>query len=171
MLIYIGMPAFFDALSVASHRATNPRRYKEKSADVFSRKYLQAVGLESLYSEIEPFIEWKERVKVQLRHHYAHRIPPYVPTALLTPEDQERNQQLGRDYRAALENQEFGELSEIMQEMRSLGSFCPLIHFFEDDSQMPLQSTVLNDLLTFQYVSLVIFEKLITLQGFDIEIV
>lgn len=166
MLIYIGIPAFFDALSVASFRSVQPQNYMEKTADLFSRKYLNAVGLGQLYEEICPHIPWYKRLTEQLRHRYAHRVPPYVPPAIHRPRDAEQYKALQGEFRSAMAEKRFDDLSDIMQKQREVGSFCPMIVFFEDNASMHLPSTVLDDLLTFQFVALTVFEHLLSLPAF-----
>lgn len=166
MLIYVGIPAFFDALSVASFRAMKPKGYIEKHADIFSKKYLTAIDLGDLYDELAPHISWQKRVKEELRHRFAHRVPPFVPSATHGPDDTRRYEELQEEYRNAMEQKRFDELSGIMNEQQSLGEFCPWIFFHEENMSMPLQSTVLNDLLTFQVVALTIFERILKLPGF-----
>ncbi|SCZ53306.1 hypothetical protein SAMN04488118_102118 [Epibacterium ulvae] len=166
MLIYIGIPAFFDALSVASYRSVEPKKFDEKSADLFSKKYMHAIDLALLHEEISPYISWYKRLTQQLRHRFAHRIPPYVPSAIHGQRDTRKYEELQGEYRLAMEEQRFDDLSCIMRQQAELGKFCSMIYFIEDDAQMHLQSTVLNDLLTFQFVALTLFERLLELPGF-----
>lgn len=166
LIIYISVPAFFDALAVASHRSVRPKRYIEKNADVFSKKYLKSIGLEEVYDEIQPYLEWQKKLKEQLRHRYAHRIPPYVPSAQLNAEQVESYKTLQVEHGRAIEESRLEDALAIREQQSLIGSFCPWIGFVEDNFRMPLLSTVLNDLMTFQYVALSVFERLILMPGF-----
>lgn len=166
MIIYISIPAFFDVLAIASFRATKARGYDEKTSDLFSKKYLKTIGLGELYNRIREFISWHKRVKEQLRHRYAHRIPPFVPSAEYSPQDRKRFEELEAQYSRALSDRRFDDLEAITDEQSSIGTFCNWLYFYEEDARMHLQTTVLNDVLTFQVVALTLLEELLTLPGF-----
>ncbi|MCK0095525.1 hypothetical protein MWU60_08070 [Yoonia sp. F2084L] len=166
MIFYVSIPAFFDALSMASHRVFQPKHYSEKDADLFSRKYWDAIGLIEGYSNISGFTGWFRRIKNVMRHPYAHRIPPYVPAAEHSIEDAEKNKRLQAAYSTALVEKRFDDLSRIMGDQRRLGTFSPKIYFFEEDSWTPLNPTVFEDLFTFQVAALSMLEALLPSEGF-----
>lgn len=166
LVFYVSIPAFFDALAMASFRVFAPKKYNEKEADLFSRKYWHALGLADSYCQIESYIAWFKRVKTDMRDHYAHRIPPYVPSAEHSSEDAVRYKELQADYSKAIFEHRFGDLSNLSNDMDQIGSFSSLIWFFEKSACMPLNPTVFNDLLTFQTVALEMWELLSPHSGF-----
>lgn len=166
LVFYVSIPAFFDALSMASHRVFLPEKINEKDANLFSRKYWEALGLGGNYQAIANHTAWYNRVKNDMRHHYAHRISPYVPSAEHSAEDAITHKDLEAAYSQAMTELRFDDLSMILDKMQNVGSFSPKLWYFEKNSWMPLNPTVFNDLLTFQVVGLEMLELLLPETGF-----
>lgn len=161
LILYISMPAFFDALSLSLFHKLSPAGLQARNANIFDRKFTKAVDLPDLRKKIIPFSAWHKRMNEELRHRYAHRVPPYVPSSELDDDDQKQLKILQQEYSKALATKQWDALSEIMDRQRQLGKFCPKIYFFEENSWMPLQSTVFDDVLRFQYVAMSVFEEIL----------
>ena len=109
---------------------------------------------------MQPHRAWIERLRQELRHHFAHRIPPYVPPSKLTDIDQVEYDRLDEEVSIAFQNGSPEEVLEIQKKMIVLGTFAPEIHLFEKGGWMPLNPTTFNDVVRFQIVGMEMFEIL-----------
>ena len=166
LVFYVSIPAFFDALAMSAHRIFLPKKLTEEDADLFSRKTWQAFNMPKAYEEIKEYVVWRQRLKTQMRHHFVHRIPPYVPSAEHSPEDAKENGKLQLKYQAAIQAREFEHATEVLDRQERLGRFCDKIYFFERDEYTHINPTVIEDCLMFQIVALEMLELLLADERF-----
>jgi hypothetical protein len=94
-------------------------------------------------------IEWHEKYAKSYRDALAHRIPPYIPSAELTPEEGTRYNELENEKVECIRTRRWEGLDEVWTEQAALGrpSFTFLHAFTEDEPPQPniLYTQVLSD--------------------------
>lgn len=91
---------------------------------LFKRTLAKDPALSSVISEIRAFEEWEKEVKKR-RNPAAHRMPLYVPSAALNPEDALEYNRLGELASSALRDQQFERYRELSDAQQRVGSFLP----------------------------------------------
>ena len=81
-------------------------------------------ALSSLMSPIRAFAQWEKEVK-ERRNPAAHRMPLYVPSAALSPDDASEYRRLGELASSALRDQHFERYKELNDAQQRVGSFLP----------------------------------------------
>ncbi len=89
-----------------------------------AREFLQARP--EVAEALGPISEWAEMVK-QFRDPAAHRLPLVLVSAMLTPADAEKHQELTRMATEAVLAQDLERWSQIVQERETLGRFLPIL--------------------------------------------
>lgn len=161
LLVYVHMMGFFDALAIAFYQVVNfPDNRFEGRESLFDKKFRNQLKSPIIHEIFGKNREWFDRVNSEMRHRFVHRVPLYVPPAVLLPNDHEKYMELQTKYDESMREKRFDELSDIQDEQEKLGQFVDWMTMIEVDGHMPLLSTVLDDVLRFQYIALVVFEVL-----------
>jgi hypothetical protein len=88
---------------------------------------------------LEHLRDWHYQYLRNYRDALAHRIPLYVPPATYTEDESRRFDQLQHDVQAALVERDLGEVEEVLEEQRRLGTACPIfMHSFVRGEDRPV---------------------------------
>ncbi|MBP1805770.1 hypothetical protein [Rubellimicrobium aerolatum] len=162
LLIYVHMMGVFDAFAIALHRMSGAdMATAERNSDLLKASFRKQTGLASLENFFLINDRWFRRVKDVMRNRYVHRVPPYIPPSVFTPEDADTYAQLERSMWSAISSGDVSKVDEYRAQQSSLGKFFPYITFIDSNEHVPLLPTVLDDVFRFQVVCLTVFESII----------
>ncbi|NCT69285.1 MAG: hypothetical protein GXC76_16775 [Rhodanobacteraceae bacterium] len=92
---------------------------------------------------------WHENYAKSFRDALAHRIPPYIPPAQITPEEEARYNELENEKVECIKNGRWERLDEVWAEQGALGVPCPyFLHAYTEDTPprpLYLHPQVLSD--------------------------
>jgi hypothetical protein len=93
--------------------------------------------------------EWHEKYAKSFRDALAHRIPPYIPPALFTPDEDARYNELENEKVECIVDRKWARLDEVWKEQEALGVPCPyFLHAYTEDAPpcpLYLHPQVLSD--------------------------
>lgn len=89
---------------------------------LFKRVLARDPATGPVIKEIGMFVDWEKEVK-ERRNPAAHRMPLYVPSAALTPENVSTYNRLGSEASAALHDQKFERYQELQNAQQRVGMF------------------------------------------------
>lgn len=129
---------------------TNDGRLRRKDVGLFSKRlqsYLPEVLREYLRSD--EMLDWHVRYSKDYRDALAHRIPLYIPPAVLAPGDQTRYRELEVQMQA-LTYEDWEIYGDLLEQQRQLGRPSPFFtHSRREESRpMFLHAQVLSDHMT-----------------------
>jgi hypothetical protein len=112
---------------------------------LFKRVLARDPTIGAVIKEIETFASWEREVK-ERRNPAAHRMPLYVPSAALTPEDVTTYNTLGDEASAALHAHDFERYRDLQTAQQRVGTF--IAKFLHDPSGPvhDIYPTVSNDI-------------------------
>jgi hypothetical protein len=101
------------------------------------------------YLESDPIKNWQSRYLKGYRDALAHRIPLYIPTAVYSPQEEERHRQLNAETREAIQRHDWDRVDALQAQQDGLGSACYyFLHEYsteEDARPVQLHPQVLSD--------------------------
>lgn len=113
---------------------------------LFSKKFRkQCVAFSEMTGEIVLHDSWHKDVK-ERRDPVAHRIPLYVPPAVLTADQAEHYSAISDRFSERLKDLNFDEAEETLGQLDSIGSFLPYFIHHPDESLIPIYPTIPTDL-------------------------
>ena len=87
------------------------------------------------YLSLRQTTEWHQNYAKSFRDALAHRIPPYIPPALLTPEEGTRHNELELEKVQCITNRRWERLEEVWTEQGGLGAPCPyFLHAYTEET-------------------------------------
>ncbi|MGA1834257.1 hypothetical protein [Rhizobium wenxiniae] len=89
---------------------------------LFKRVLARDPVISAVTKEVATFTDWEKEVK-ERRNPAAHRMPLYVPSSALTPEDAHRYERLGSEASAALREEEFERYRDLQDAQQRIGTF------------------------------------------------
>ncbi len=98
---------------------------------LFKKVLARDPGIAPVIEEVVSFSDWEKEVK-ERRNPAAHRMPLYVPSAALTPEDVSTYNRLGTQASAALHEEKFELYQDLQNAQQRLGTF--IAKFLHDPS-------------------------------------
>jgi hypothetical protein len=146
--LYMNLRGFLDSLAWCLMYERQPDLEKElrrTDFDLFSPKYRTKLRA---FAEIEAAVivhdEWNKDVKKR-RDPVAHRIPLYLPPAILTPEEVARARELNtlQESKALAGQRE--EADRLFDQMNRIGKFFPFFMHHPDEQPIPIYPTIPND--------------------------
>lgn len=146
-LIYMNLRGVLDnfAASFLYERAPNVA-LDRLHIDLFSKIYRKEVPA---FSEIKDVVmacdDWNREVKSR-RDPVAHRIPLYLPPAILTSEEGKKYRELEERYWSELAKQQFDKVDATSLQWQRLGRFHPVFLHHPEESPFPLYPTIPSDL-------------------------
>lgn len=79
---------------------------------------------------------WHRTYAKNFRDALAHRIPPYIPPSMLTPERQQRSAELDAEIESEMRDGNFDRALELEEEQEGLGRICPVfVHSYLDEDR------------------------------------
>jgi hypothetical protein len=127
-VIYINIVGVVDNLAWAAflHRAPDvAANLPATQVGLFTRALARTAGLEPLAAMVEPFRAWFEDLR-RRRDPAAHRIPLYLPPALLGPEQAAEYERLQREINEAIARLDSAGADAIMDQQQRLGRLSPV---------------------------------------------
>ena len=113
---------------------------------LFSKKFRkQCVAFSEMMNEIVLHDSWHKDVK-ERRDPVAHRIPLYVPPALLTADQAKHYSAISDRFSERLKEPNFAEAEETLGQLDSIGSFLPYFIHHPDEPLIPIYPTIPTDL-------------------------
>ena len=113
---------------------------------LFSKKFRkQCYAFSEMMDEIVLHDSWHKEVK-EGRDPVAHRIPLYVPLAVLTADQAEHYSAISDRFSERLKDLNFDEAEETLGQLDSIGSFLPYFIHHPDESLIPIYPTIPTDL-------------------------
>jgi len=101
------------------------------------------------FKSIEPLVtqhdEWNRDVKNR-RDPVAHRIPLYLPHAILTPEESRRYGELRQQHIEEVAARNFVASSAAFEAMRRIGKFYPYFFHHPEEAPIPIYPTIPTDM-------------------------
>lgn len=89
---------------------------------LFKKVLARDATISVVIKEIQTFAAWEKEVK-ERRNPAAHRMPLYVPSAALTPDDVSTYNSLGDEASAALHKQDFQRYRDLQNAQQRIGTF------------------------------------------------
>jgi hypothetical protein len=113
---------------------------------LFSSKFREQF---SAWQEIEDEISvndiWQKEVK-ERRDPVAHRIPLYVPPSMVTEEESKTYSAVYSRFNFSLNNLKLDEADAALDDLDSIGTFCPYFLHHPDGPRIPIYPTVPADM-------------------------
>lgn len=125
--IYIDLLGLMDnyAWTLAHQFGTSSTLTADKmQIGLFKNVLRKDAALSSVLDQLRSFSDWEREVK-ERRNPAAHRMPLYVPSPLLTPDDVAEQRKLSELASSALHTQKFERYRELQEEEGRLGTFLP----------------------------------------------
>ena len=119
-------------------------KLKDEQVGLFNKAFRNNDSLKALKPVLDANLDWNTSLKSR-RDPSAHRMPLYVPPAILTEADATRHQEIWTERLAAIQNGEYERDNELADEQSKLGTFTP--HFMHDPTGdgFPIYRTVPTD--------------------------
>jgi hypothetical protein len=111
---------------------------------LFHGLFRNTVELANLKSLLESHISWNEDLKSR-RDPSAHRMPLYVPPAILNDAEAARHEAIWKERQKAIEMGDYERDTELANEQHSLGTFRSQFLHDPDDGALPIYDTVPTD--------------------------
>jgi hypothetical protein len=158
-VIYINIRGIIDNLSwclLALRGTERMRALPPAQVYLFNSKFLKEVEVADVARAVIPFESWHRDLKAR-RDPAAHRIPLYVPPAILNPHHQAERQEL-EARRAELTQAAikagvgdealriFEEVYDVDERIQRIGGFWPVFMHHPDEGQVPIYPTVPEDI-------------------------
>lgn len=146
--LYMNLRGFLDNLAWCLMYERQPdleKKLGRMDFDLFAPRY--RTGLRA-FTEIEADVivhdEWNREVKKR-RDPVAHRIPLYLPPAILTPQEANRARELNalQESKALAGQRE--EADRLFEQMNRIGKFFPYFMHHPDEQPIPIYPTIPND--------------------------
>lgn len=147
-VIYINIPGVLDnyAWCLLHQVATDKtKKLPPVKVGLFSRDFMDDSNLTSLRPLLEEFGNWHKELKTR-RDPAVHRIPLYVPPAVLNPEELDRYRELEDQIADAFNNQDFEQVEELNDQQGKIGTFMSCFLHHPDDDIIPIYPTVPQDI-------------------------
>jgi hypothetical protein len=144
-IIYINVSGVLDNYAwCLLHQITTDkmRNLHRRNVGLFSKDFMNDPNLADLKPKLSDFCTWHTDLKKR-RDPAAHRIPLYVPPALLNPAEHERYATLEREISAAKTDQ---RRDELLAQQRKIGTFVPCFVHHPDEGGMKIYPTVPQDI-------------------------
>jgi len=119
-------------------------KWSETQVGLFHGLFRSALHLANLKSMLEGHIGWNDDLKSR-RDPSAHRMPLYVPPAILNEKQAARHQAIWKERQEAIRKGEYERDSELANEQSRLGTFRPHFLHDPDDGGIPIYPTVAVD--------------------------
>jgi hypothetical protein len=147
-IIYINIRGAFDNYAwCIYHEREMGKTFKsvETQVGLFHGLFRKDVHLANLKGMLEEHIEWNDDLKSR-RDPSAHRMPLYVPPAILNEEEAARHEAIWKERQEAIRKGEYERDTELANEQHGLGRFRPHFLHDPDDGGIPIYPTVPNDI-------------------------
>lgn len=118
---------------------------KPLSIGLFKPPFSADPGLKPLADAIEPFATWEKDVKTR-RNPAAHRMPLYVPSAALTPDDVVEVERFEALISEALRAQEFEKLDDLRDGRQRVGTLVPKFLHDPGEAVIDIYPTIPEDI-------------------------
>lgn len=129
----------YQAGSLAT-RAAHPM-----SIGLFKPAFNADAAFQPILAALKGFGDWEKDVKTR-RNPAAHRMPLYVPSAALTPEDVGEFERIEAEISGALRAQEFDKLTSLRDGQQRIGTLIPKFLHDPDEPVMDIYPTVPADI-------------------------
>jgi hypothetical protein len=148
-VIYLNIRGLLDNLAWALLYEHAPDRAakliaKPQRVGLFQSCIVEDGCFGSLAREIQAHKEWNADMKDR-RDPSAHRIPLYIPSQALTPEEAANYQKLGEKYSKGVGSLDFDAGNAALDEMERVGRFVPYFLHDPDDGVIRIYPTVPDD--------------------------
>jgi hypothetical protein len=122
-------------------------KLQENEVGLFHKSFLKCSALAGLRPTIEAHSAWNRDFKSR-RDPSAHRMPLYVPPAILNEKETERFNEIWQERLEAIQKGDFDTDTKLADEQSKLGRFSP--HFVHDPAQgaFPIYKTIPDDVGT-----------------------
>ncbi|MFG1182845.1 hypothetical protein [Xanthobacter versatilis] len=115
------------------------------SIGLFKPAFKAEVAFQPLIAAMKEFDDWEKDVKTR-RNPAVHRMPLYVPSAALTPEDVSEFERIEAQISRALHAQEFEKLTSLRDSQQRIGTLIPKFLHDPDEPVMDIYPTVPADI-------------------------
>jgi hypothetical protein len=113
---------------------------------LFSQKFRkQCTAFSEVEDEITVHDVWNEEVK-ERRDPVVHRIPLYVPPALITQEEAKTYRALNNQFNEKLNSLELDEANRAFDEMNTIGTYYPYFVHHPNEPHIPIYPTIPIDM-------------------------
>jgi hypothetical protein len=111
---------------------------------LFIKAFRNNAHLKNLKAMLDTNMDWNTDLKSR-RDPSAHRMPLYVPPAILNEAEAARHQEIWAERTEAIENGQYERDNELAEEQSKLGTFTP--HFMHDPAGvgLPIYRTIPTD--------------------------
>jgi hypothetical protein len=146
-MIYINLRGALDNYAWAIYFEKDlpkTKKLTDMEVGLFNNAFRNHKTVEPLKPTLDGELDWNSSLKSR-RDPSAHRMPLYVPPAVLNEEQAARHQAIWAERTAAIENGEFEKDNELAEEQSKLGTFTP--HFMHDPTGegLPIYKTIPED--------------------------
>lgn len=131
--------AVYQAGSVIT-RAAHPM-----SIGLFKPAFNADAGFQPILAALKRFDDWEKDIKTR-RNPAAHRMPLYVPSAALMPENVDQFERIEAEISEALHAQEFDKLASLRDGQQRIGTLIPKFLHDPDEPVMDIYPTVPGDI-------------------------
>lgn len=157
-VIYINIHGVLDNYAwCLLHEVTTeaPKKVDKMSVGLFSSRIMSNPRFVDLKPKIDRYGDWNNELKKK-RDPVAHRIPLYVPPAILNPEEAERYKEFCGAAMEATAKLEFEKADEFHGRAERLGTFSPHFMHHPGDGALPIYPTVPQDIANLVKIARVI---------------
>lgn len=162
LLIYVHFVGVFDAFGIALHRLMGAdMQTAERASDILKPAFRKKIGFEELENFFSENDAWFRRIKEDMRNRYVHRVPPYVAPAMITKDEAEEIGRIEFQINDAMKKLDIDRVNALNEQKAKIGRFSPFISFVDEEKDMFLLPTVLDDIFRFQVIALTILEALV----------
>ncbi|WP_339038115.1 hypothetical protein WHZ78_09510 [Bradyrhizobium symbiodeficiens] len=147
-VIYINIRGVLDnyAWALFIEKGINkPKKLKDIEVGLFNKTFRNSDSLKALKPALDAKLDWSASLKSR-RDPSAHRMPLYVPPAVLNAAQAARHQAIWAERLIAIQNGEYERDNVLADEQSKLGTFTP--HFMHDPTGegFPIYRTVPDDI-------------------------
>jgi hypothetical protein len=146
-IIYINIRGALDNYAwCICHEREMSKTFKwvETQVGLFYRLFRNDAHLANLKSVLEEHSDWNDDLKSR-RDPSAHRMPLYVPPAILNEAEAARHEAIWKERQEAIQKGEYERDTELANEQHRLGTFRPQFLHDPDDGGFPIYGTVPTD--------------------------
>lgn len=147
-VIYINIPGVLDnyALCLLHQVATEKtKKLPAVKVGLFSSEFMDDPNLDSLRPLLDEFSKWHKELKTR-RNPAVHRIPLYVPPAVLNPKEEGQYRELEDQIADAFNNQNFEQVDELTAQQSRIGTFMSCFIHHPGEEIIPIYPTVPQDI-------------------------
>jgi hypothetical protein len=119
-------------------------KYVQTQVSLFYGLFRNAVQLANLKSVLDGHINWNEDLKSR-RDPSAHRMPLYVPSAILNEAEATRHEAIWKERQEAIQKGDYERDTKLANEQHRLGTFRSQFLHDPDDKALPIYGTVPTD--------------------------